>query len=195
VSRKTRKILGSLVVLGLLGGLAGLGAFSAFTATTTNSGNSIASGTVQIDQHAGATTMINVSNQKPGDTVTKCVRVTYTGSLASSVKLYSTSVTNGTNYTVRAERGSGLSAPAADMNCTGFSSSSDAYATGDLGSFATTYAGGYDGKAGGTAWATNDAVDYRFTFVTKDDTTANAHTTGNTFPTGSFSYTWEARNN
>src|SRR5262245_4821679 len=94
-----RKVLGTLVIVGALGALLGLGAFSAFTATTSNSGNSVTSGTVKIDQHTGATTLYNVSNQKPGDATTACVRVTYSGSLASTVHLYTTStVTNGSLY-------------------------------------------------------------------------------------------------
>ena len=35
--------------------------------------------------------MYNVSNKKPGDTVTQCIKVTYTGSLDSDVKLYTSS--------------------------------------------------------------------------------------------------------
>jgi hypothetical protein len=114
--------------------------------------------------------------------------------LAASVKLYmSAGVTNGDKYTLQVERGSGITAPAADMNCTGFSAGSTAFATGDLDTFGTSYGAGTDGKASGAAWATNDAVDYRFTITTKDDATANAHTTSNS--TGTFTFTWEARNN
>jgi lipoprotein-anchoring transpeptidase ErfK/SrfK len=172
--------------------VAGWGVYSAFTATTTNSGNTITAGTVAISQHAGSTTLYSASNQGPGAATVGCVRVTYTGSLASSVKLYSSSVSNGTAFNLMVERGSGLTSPDNTMNCTGFSASSTAY-NGDLGSFATTYAGGVDGKAGGAAWATNDAVDYRFTITVNDDTTPNAHTSS--VSSGAHSFTWEARNN
>ena len=69
----------------------------------------------------------------------------------------------------------------------------DGVKTMDLGSFATTYAGGYPGKAGGTAWAQNDTVDYRFTITQNDDATANAHTAVKS--SGAHDFTWEARNN
>jgi hypothetical protein len=188
-----RKLLVTLALVVGVGGLAVFGTFAAFTATTSNSGNTISSGTVNINQHSGATTLYSLTNQKPGDSLARCVRVTYTGSLAASVKLYaSAGITGGSNYNLQVERGSGLTAPAADMNCTGFSASSTPY-DGQLSSFASTYAGGYDGKASGTAWSTNDSVDYRFTISQNDDTTANAHTS--TVTSGTHSFTWEARNN
>ncbi len=193
MSLKRRLVLTALV-LGVIGSVAGFGTWSAFTATTTNSGNSYASGTVVINQHAGATTLYNGSNKGPGASyqTVACVRVTYTGSLGATVKLYSSSVTNGSTFNLKVERGSGITAPDNTMNCTGFSASSTAY-NGNLGSFPTTYAAGVDGKAGAAAWAQNDSVDYRFTISVNDDTTANAHTSA--LSTGSHSFTWEADNN
>jgi len=190
---RKRKLLLSLLVMGAVGSLASWGVYSAFTATTTNTGNTITAGTVNIDQHSGATTLYSASNQGPGAAVTKCARVSYTGSLAASVKLYvSSGITNGTAFNLKVERGSGITAPGADMNCTGFTLSEVAY-DGALGSFATTYAGGVDGKASGAAWNQNDAVDYRFTITVVDDSTANAHETA--LSSGSHTFTWEARNN
>jgi hypothetical protein len=78
------------------------------------------------------------------------------------------------------------------MNCTGFSASSTAFDAA-LDTFATTYAAGVTGKAGGAAWATSDAVDYRFTITVNDDATPNAHTS--TVSSGAHTFTWEARNN
>jgi hypothetical protein len=193
MARRQRKLLLSLLVLGAVGIVASLGAYSAFTATTTNSGNTITAGTVAINQHAGATTLYSATNQAPGASVVKCVRVQYTGSLAASVKLYaSAGITNGTAFNLQVERGSGLTSPDATMNCAGFTSSSVAY-NGALGSLGTTYAGGEDGKAGGSAWNQNDAVDYRFTITVVDDSTPNARTSALT--SNAHSFTWEARNN
>lgn len=190
--QRNRKFLLSLLVLGAIGTVTGLGVYSAFTATTSNAGNSYAAGTVVISQHAGATTLYTGTNKKPLDNVVACVRVSYTGSLDAAVKLYASSgITNGTVFNLKVERGSGLSSLDNTMNCTGFTSSSTAY-DGAIGSFASTYAGGYDGKAGGGAWLTNDSVDYRFTISVNDDTTPNAHSSATS--TGSHSFTWEARN-
>ena len=188
---RKRKLLVSLLVLGALGSVVGFGAFSAFTATTTNSGNTLSSGTVIIGQHAGATTLYTGTNKKPSDTTIGCVRISYTGSLTADVKLYVSSVSNGTVYNLKVERGSGLSSPDNTMNCTGFASSSTAY-DGQIGSVPTTYAGGLDGKAAAATWATNDSVDYRFTITVIDDSTPNAHITTTT--TGAHTFTWEARN-
>jgi hypothetical protein len=118
--------------------------------------------------------------------------VSYSGSLASSVKLYSSAISNGTQFRLKVERGSGLTAPAANMNCTGFTSSSIPFDA-TLDTFPTTYAGGIDGKAAGAAWSSGDSVDYRFTIYTVDDPTPNAHTSA--VDTGAHSFTWEAQNN
>ena len=193
MARRTRKLLLSLLVVGAVGSVAAWGVFAAFTATTTNTGNTITAGTVQIGQHAGATTLYSASNQGPGASTVGCVRVTYTGSLASSVKLYASAApSNGAGFNLQVERGSGLTSPDNTMSCAGFSASSTAF-NGTLDTFATTYAGGIDGKAAGAAWAQNDAVDYRFTITVVDDSTPNAHTSA--IGTGAHSFTWEARNN
>jgi predicted ribosomally synthesized peptide with SipW-like signal peptide len=189
---KARKFLLTALVVGGLSALVGLGTYSAFTATTTNSGNSISSGTVSINQHTGATTLYNVTNQKPGDSTTKCVRVTYGGSLtASAVKLYvSSGITNGTQYNLEIDRGSGLTTLDGTMSCAGFTQSTVAY-NGNLGSLGTSYATGVDGKNAGATWATNDSIDYRFIITQNDDTTPNAHTSA--LSSGSHTFTWEAR--
>jgi len=185
-----RKLLLTLPVLGAAGALAGFGAYSAFTATTTNSGNSFATGTVAIGQHAGSTTLYSGSNKSPSDSTVACVRVTYTGSLASNVKLYvSNGITNGSKFTLKIERGSGLTSPDNTMNCTGFTSSSTAFNS-TLDQLGTTYGTGLDGKAGGGSWAQNDSVDYRFTISVNDDATPNAHTA--VLGTGTHTFTWEA---
>jgi hypothetical protein len=185
----THKVLLTLAVLGVAGAFAGFGAYSAFTATTTNTGNSFATGTVNVSQHAGATTLYSGSNKSPSDSTVSCIRVTYSGTLTSHVKLYVSSVTNGSLFTLKVERGSGLSSPDNTMNCTGFSASSTAFNT-TLDQLGTTYAGGLDGKSGGGTWAQNDSVDYRFTITVNDDPTPNAHTSAT--GTGSHTFTWEA---
>ena len=139
---RARKFLLTALVVGGLSALVGLGTYSAFTATTTNSGNNISSGTVKIDQHTGAVTLYNVTNQKPGDSIARCLRINYSGSLtATAVKLYASSgITNGSQYNLQIERGSGLSTLDGTMSCAGFSSSSTAY-NGNLDSLGTSYAG------------------------------------------------------
>jgi hypothetical protein len=188
-----RKLLVTLGVMALMG-LGVFGTFAAFTATSVNSGNEVDSGTVKIDDDSGTTTeLYDLTNQKPGDSSSACLRIKYAGSLAAAVRLYvSGGVTNGTLYNLQVERGSGLTTVDGTRSCAGFTASSTAY-NGALGSFGTTYAGGVEGKAGGTPWSVDDTVDYRFTVTQNDDATANAHTTVTS--SGPHSFTWEARSN
>jgi hypothetical protein len=195
-SGRKRRIFITVAVLALMAGVAVFTTSAAFTATTSNPGNTIEAGTVAIgDSDAGTGQLYNALNQKPGSgngPTAACIRVTYSGSLASAVKLYRSAVTNGSAFRLTVERGSGLSAPASNMNCTGFTASSTAFDD-TLDQFPTTYAGGVDGKAAGAAWSSGQTVDYRFTIHTVDDSTPNAHTSA--MDTGAHSFTWEAQNN
>jgi predicted ribosomally synthesized peptide with SipW-like signal peptide len=188
-----RKLFLTLGVIAVMG-VAVFGTFAAFTATSTNSGNQIASGTVKIDDQSGATTeLYDVANAAPGAATSACIRITYDGSLASSVKLYlASAVSNGSDFTLQIERGSGLSTVDGTRSCADFSPSSTAY-SGDLDGLGGDYAAGVDGKAAGAAWSQGHSVDYRFTVTAKDDSTPNAHTTA--VSSGAHAFTWEARNN
>lgn len=185
---RSRKLLLSTLVVGATTAVAGVGVFAAFTAQTTNTGNSIDSGTVTINSNDTGLTLYTLANQGPGATNQRCIRVTYTGSLPSTVKLYRSAVTNGSAFNLTIERGSGLSGgfPA----CTGFTSAGTVY-TGTLGGLGADYTGGVDAR--GAAWNQSDVVDYRFTITVVDDPTPNAH--ASVVSSGTHSFTWEARNN
>jgi len=194
---RKRRIFTTVAVLALMAGVAVFTTSAAFTATTSNSGNLIEAGTVAVgDSDATTGKLYNALAQKPGagnGPVAACIRVTYSGSLASSMKLYRGAVTNGDKFRLTVERGgTSLTAPAADMNCTNFGATSTAFDN-TLDQFPTTYAGGIDGKALGAAWSSGQSVDYRFTIYPVDDSTPNAHTTA--VDTGTHSFTWEAQNN
>ena len=191
---RSRKILLSLLLLGAASALAGFGTFSAFSSTTTNSGNSFAAGTVFVDDNDAGAAMYTVSNQKPGVATQRCIKVTYGGSMAADVKLYTTStvgaVADYIDLTV--EKGSGNpSFP----NCTGFTLESTVY-TGELDDFTTSknsYANGISAFPGAqTQWNQNDTLVYRFTLTLQDDNSANGGATP--LSTGSHAFTWEARN-
>jgi predicted ribosomally synthesized peptide with SipW-like signal peptide len=188
-----RKIFASLAVVALMG-VAAFGTFAAFTATSVNSGNQIETGTVEINDDSGATTQLyDVSNQKPGDATAACLRIKYDGSLDASVKMFlSGAVSNGDMYTLKVERGSGLTTIDGTRSCAGFVAANTAF-DGDLEDFATSYASGVDGKNAGAAWSEGNSVDYRVTITQKDDSTPNAHTAVES--SGAHSFTWEARNN
>ena len=71
---KSRKFLLSALVVAVLGSVAAFGVFAAFSQTTVNSGNSFAAGTVTIGDNDAGSALYNVSNRKPGDSVTSCIR-------------------------------------------------------------------------------------------------------------------------
>jgi predicted ribosomally synthesized peptide with SipW-like signal peptide len=191
---RSRKILLSLLLIGAASALAGFGTFSAFTSTTTNSGNSFAAGTVFVDDNDAGAAMYAVSNQKPGVQTQRCIKVTYGGTMAADVKLYTTSSVGavGDYIDLTIEKGSGNpSFP----NCTGFSAESTIY-SGELDDFTTSkdsYANGIAAFPGAqTQWNQNDTLVYRFTLTLQDDNNANGGATP--LSTGSHAFTWEARN-
>ena len=190
------KILATIGVLSVVVSVAGFATFSAFSSTTSNSGNSFAAGTVYISDNDSGAAMYSVSNQKPGDSVQKCIKVTYTGTLDSSVKIYASAVgAVGQYITLLVETGTGSPT---FPGCTGFTA--DAAPTlysGTLKGFADTYtsyaSGLADNPGTATKWVTNDAVVYRFTLTMQDNNSANGAGSG-ALSTGAHSFTWEAQN-
>jgi len=68
---------------------------AAFTATTDNDGNSWQAGTVSLSDDDAGAVMFNVSALRPGDTGTRCIEVTYAGTLTpNGVRLYAENVTD-----------------------------------------------------------------------------------------------------
>ena len=171
---------------------------AAFSDTTDNPGNSFAAGDVVIaDDDGGATAMFSMTNAKPGSTATKCVNVSYTGTLDAEVKMYGALDDAGTglaNYLdVEIVRGTGA-AGGVTFDCTGFAAGTTVWSTagpdGDLGDFMTAttdYSTGEDLWAV-TGGAPTDTASYQFVVTVQDDTAAQ----GLTAP--SVSFTWEAQN-
>lgn len=193
---RTQKLLLTLLVLGALGGIGGWATFSAFLSTTSNPGNVFAAGTVYISDNDSGSAMYNVTNKKPGDTTSSCIKVTYGGSLDSSVKLYASSVNSfGSYVNLTITPGTGnITFP----SCTGFSAASGgAIYTGTLKGFADTYtsfaAGLATNPSGQTKWASGDAVVYKFDLTLQDDNNANGGSSG-ALSSGSHTFTWEAQN-
>jgi hypothetical protein len=193
---KTRKLLASLLVVGTVGAIGALGAFSAFTSTTQNPGNGITAGTVTIGDNDGGSALYDVSNAKPGSTVTKCITVTYSGSLDADVKLYTSDPIGslGQYVDLTIQPGSFPGAPPANMACTGFSPDGAAIFDGTLQSFSAShggYAGGLvDNPGSATKWAQNDKVTYQVTTTLQ----ASAPNSAQNTTTNGHSLTWEARN-
>lgn len=188
--KRGRKLLLTLLVVGVIGSLAGIGTFSAFSDTTTNDGNTFAAGTVYIHDNDLGAAMYNVTDAKPLDTASSCITVTYDGSLPAVVNLYSAGIAGAlADYVdVTVEEGSGS---AGFGDCAGFTSSGTVY-SGTLAAFPTTFAGGIATDGGGN-WTTGTSVDYRFSLTLQDDNNANGGS-GGPLSVGAHSFVWEAQN-
>lgn len=189
--QNTRKILLSVLVIGALGSIVALGAFSAFSDSTTNPGNTFSAGTVSITDNDSGSAMYTLTNQKPGVTTNRCIRVTYDGTLDSAVRLYASAVGAGAQY-VDLTITPGTQGAAAFPNCTGFSSSGPALYTGTLANFASSHSSWANGLAApgplAANWSTNDEVVYQFSVSLQDNNAAQGASSG------SHDFTWEAQN-
>ncbi len=189
-----RRALLSVVVVAAV--VAAVGAsWSAFFSTTGSPGNTFSAGTVNIGDNDASSSMYSLSNQKPGDSVTKCIKVTYTGSLAAAVRLYASAVGPVGDY-VSLTITPGTGNPTFP-DCDGFTPDSTPIFNGTLRGFASTYSsfdtGLEDAPGTSSGWVTNDAVVYQFTLALQDNNLANGGATP--LSTGVHSFTWEARNN
>jgi predicted ribosomally synthesized peptide with SipW-like signal peptide len=190
------KLLLSFLLIGVLGGLAGLGTLAAFSSTTSDSNLSFDSGTVSIADNDANSALYNLSNRKPGDSVSSCVKVTYTGSLPADVHLYTTSTVGSLGQYIDLTITPGTQAVSSFPSCTGFVADlGGAIYSGTLQSFANTknsYANGvvdYPGTVA-TSWTQNDSVVYQFTVTLQ----SGAPDSAQGLSTGSHGFTWEARN-
>jgi len=185
-----RKVLLTLLVVGLLGGAAVVGTVSAFSGTTSNDGNSFSAGTVIIADNDAGSVLYNVSGQEPGQYTVKCIKLTYTGSLDADVKLYTPSSVNASAQYINLTVEKGTSDTAVFPDCGTFNSESTIY-SGTLSGFAATansYANGIAAYPGSqTAWVQNDTLVYRFTLSVQDDPAAQGASSG------LHSFTWEAQ--
>ena len=78
----TRKVLGSLAVIGTAAAVAGLGTFGTFTDSTTPVNSTLATGTLSITATQQGTLPLHVSGLVPGDSVTRAVNLVDDGNLA-----------------------------------------------------------------------------------------------------------------
>jgi hypothetical protein len=194
-SRRFAKIA-SLVAVPAAIAISGLvvsqASYSAYSATTVNPTNNWATGSVALTDDDANTAAFTAANLKPGSTGTKCIAVSSTGSLASTVKLYATTPTGtknlAANINVTISQGTGGSFG----SCTGYAplaSGADLYSgTLDaLGKTATSYTTGIgDWAPTGKA---NETRTYQITYTVNTnapDTTQNG--------TAALGLTWEAQN-
>jgi hypothetical protein len=190
------KILRTLLVLGIVACIAGAGVFSAFSSKTDNPGNIVTAGTVTLEDNDGETALYALTAAKPGDAKTSCIKVTYKGSLAATVKVFTPSTIGELGPFVNLKIEAGTATSSTFPSCEGFA----AFATGGtlyegtLAAFATeknSYANGITTfPSPATKWETNNSVVYRVTATLS----ASAPDTAQGKTTGTHVLRWEAQN-
>ncbi len=189
------KLALSALVIGVLGGFAALGVYGLFTATTQNAGNEISSGTVEFGDNDSGSALYNTTGVRPGDTISRCIKTTYTGSLPALVRLYSPSSPGPLAQYVDLTIAQGTQASSTFPSCTGFvPDATGTIFTGTLqafeqarGSYATGIATAPVGK---TAWSANEALVYRVQVTLQ----VSAPDSSQGWSSGVHSFVWEARN-
>jgi predicted ribosomally synthesized peptide with SipW-like signal peptide len=120
--KPSRRIVGMLALGALVVATAGGVTWAAFTATTVNSGDEIQSGTVKLDDNDNGSAVLALSAAEPGAADTGCIKVTFNGSLASTVRLFGT--TSGTGLDqyldLKVTRGSYTPSDPGFDSCTNF---------------------------------------------------------------------------
>jgi hypothetical protein len=77
----------SVVALAIFGAAAGLAVFSAFSSTQESSTSTFAAGTVTLTSNGSGSVLFNLPNMKPGESSSRCVQVTYNGTLNATVQM------------------------------------------------------------------------------------------------------------
>lgn len=185
---RSRVVRGAVVVvLGLLGSAALIWSSTqaAFSGTTGNGDNSWAAGSVSLSDDDSNTALFNVTGLKPGSTGSKCIEVTYTGDIASSVKLYTTAAsytgTLGTYLDFTVQLGTG----GTNADCTGFSSEATLHNT-TLAAFASGYTNFGNGVGTWTPSSNGQKKTYKFTYTLQDNDNAEGASAG-------IGFTWESQ--
>jgi hypothetical protein len=194
MSRRAKVALSALV-LGVLGTLATVGVYGLFTSTTHSAGNEISSGTVAFSDNDSGSALYSVTAARPGEVTTRCIKTTYTGSLAAAVRIYSPDSPGPLAQYIDLTITQGTQASSTFPSCTGFA----ADATGviysgtlqNLEQTRNSYAAGVTtAPAGQTTWNANDSLVYRFQATLQ----ATAPNSSQGSSSGSHSFVWEARN-
>lgn len=171
------------MLAGVFAACSGYGVFGAFSASTQNPSSSFSLGTVTVADNDTGTALDDLTDVIPEEPSERCIKVTYTGSLGATLKMYrgSLSGTLGPYVTLDINKGTGD-----DPACGDFSAGSTIY-NGTLSAFPASYGSGLALTNGldNPTWSTNNARTYRVRVEIVDDPAAAARNTG------THSFTWQ----
>jgi hypothetical protein len=190
------RILLFLLALAVLAAGTGTATFAAFRSSGANPSDTIESGTVRITDNDVDAELLTLTLAKPGDSDTGCIEVTYSGSLASSVRLYgNASGAAGPYLTLTVTRGTDPTP--AFKSCDAFVADATDYIgagpgviySGPLSGFPATYDDAIvdAGLGAEETWTTSEIHSYQFVISVNDDNDAQGKT-------GAATFYWDARN-
>jgi hypothetical protein len=192
------KLAATAAVLALCGLLASAATWSNLNSTATNPTNSFATGTVTIASNSSSSAVLSLTNAKPGAVSTGCIKVTYSGTLPATVKLYGAGGGTGLNQylTLVVTRGTFSGTPAAG-SCTGFTADTTNYISqgpgvmysGTLANWPATAASAQADPTAASpeSWTTAEAHGYQFQVTLGTNLAAQGLT-------GTETFTFEADN-
>ena len=172
---------------------------AAYTADTPSSDNRIEAGSVDLNDNDSGSALLSLSGAIPGDTDTGCIKVTYQGSLPSTVRLYGTTGGTGLDQylSLKVTRGTYSGGDPGYDSCTGFQPDATDYIgagagvvyDGTLQDYPDDYATAVADPPGGGAatWTTGEQHVYQLEVTLQPNLAAQGKTATQTF-------TWEARN-
>ena len=187
---RTGKLFGSLAAVALVGVVGFVGTRAAISDTTDNPGNQFNAGAIELVDNDAGTYMYQVNNVQPGDSISRCIRVSYTGTLDSAVTLFMGTPIDSLGPYIDMSVDVGTQASSSFPTCTGFASSANLY-TGTLSDFQATHPDvatglGYSPN-GASPWTDGDSVVYRVTLTLQNA----ARGPGEDF-SGTHTYSWQA---
>lgn len=164
------------------------GSEAAFTASTDNKGNIVEAGTVVLSDSGAGTAMFNVGNVNGGQTITRCIKVDYSGSLTADIKLHGKATGNispdkdlAPGLATTIELGSGVKA-----DCSDFAPAGSPSFTGPLSSFVAAHSGYGSGIAGYANATSGTTKSYRITMTVSNENKYQGTSAG-------VDFTWEAQ--
>jgi hypothetical protein len=162
------------------------GTFSTFNKTSSTPGNSVGAASLTVTDNDSGIALLSMPTAHPGDTVTACQNVTYTGGAGALMRLYGTTAGTGlaTYLSLTVTRGTFTGTPGAG-SCTGFTpDSGGTLYSGTLASFpASTGSAIVDTPT----WTSGDKHGYKLTLTLPSNVASGAQGL-----TATASFTWMA---
>ena len=197
-SRRRRRLgvrlLASAAVLTLASGAWSAATWSALSDSSVSPANTVTAGSVDLSDNDSGSGLLSLASARPGNTVTGCIRVTYSGSAPAQVRVFG--ATGGTGLAdyldLTVTRGT-LSPASLFSSCTTFAPDATNYLglgngviyVGTVAAFPAAAGALVDPSAPGATWNTGDVHSYRFQATLRNDPAAQGKT-------ASPSFTWEA---